>query len=307
MVESYLEYKRSLGFQLIGEACFLRAFAKYTEEINYTGSLTRKIAFHWCESGDNPSLTTKGRRFEPLKGLADYASSFDSESELLPKLPYGNPHKRKRPHIYTVEETCLLMEKSNSLYSPDGLRALTMHTAIGLLWATGLRTSELVNLKISDIDLDNRILIVQNSKFNKDRFVPLLPTVTEELAQYRKKVKDMSENTLKTDAFFVTTNGAALKANAFEYAYQKIRDCIDVGNSEYEHVRLYDFRHTFATRTIRKWLEQNEDVNAKLFLLSTYMGHNHPEDTFWYLSSTPELMELSSNKYEYMYGGIADE
>ena len=94
-----------------------------------------------------------------------------------------------------------------------------------------------------------------------------------------------------------------MEANALEYAFQRIRDCVDPGSSEYEHVRLYDFRHTFATRTIAKWLEQNEDVNAKLFLLSTYMGHNHPEDTFWYLSSTPELMSLSSNKYEQMFGG----
>ena len=303
MVESYLEYKRNLGFQLIGEACYLHAFARYTEEINYTGSLTREIVFQWCESGDNPSLTTKGRRFEPLKGLADYSSSFDQDSELLPKLPYGNPHKRKRPHIYTIEETCLLMEKSNSLYSPDGLRALTMHTAIGLLWATGLRTSELVNLKMSDVDFDNGILFIQNSKFNKDRIVPLLPTVTEQLALYRKKVEVILKSPLKTDSFFVTTNGAALKANAFEYAFQKIRDCVETGNSEYKNVRLYDFRHTFATRTIMKWLEQSEDVNAKLYLLSTYMGHNHPEDTFWYLSSTPELMALSSNKYEYMFGG----
>lgn len=220
LVESYLEYKRSLGFQLIGEAYFLRSFAKYTEENNYTGSLTRKIVFQWCESGNNPSLITKGRRFEPLKGLSDYASSFDSDSELLPKLPYGNPHQRKRPHIYTIEEACLLMEKSSSLYSPDGIRALTMHTAIGLLWATGLRTSELVNLKLSDVDLSDGILNVQNSKFNKDRLVPLLPTVTEQLSLYRKKVEAMSQNALQTDSFFVTTNGAALKANAYvSYGY----------------------------------------------------------------------------------------
>lgn len=307
MVESYLEYKRNLGFQLIGESYFLRAFARYTEEVHYAGSLTREIVFQWCESGDNPSLTTKGRRFEPLKGLADYAYSFDQDSELLPRLPYGNPHKRKRPHIYTIEETCLLMDKSNSLYSPDGLRAITMRTAIGLLWSTGLRTSELVNLKVSDVDFDSGILIIQNSKFNKDRIVPVLPTVSKQLALYREKVEAMSPSPIKTDAFFITTNGVALKANAFEYAFQKIRDCVNTGNSEYEHVRLYDFRHTFATRTIRKWLEQNEDVNAKLFLLSTYMGHNHPEDTFWYLSSTPELMDLSSNKYEHMFGGLANE
>lgn len=303
LVESYLEYKRNLGFQLIGESCYLRLFAKYTEENNYTGPITRDIVFQWCESGDNPSLVTKGRRFEPLKGLADYANAFDPSSELLPKLPYGNPHKRRRPHIYTLEETCLLMEKSETLYSPDGIRALTMRTAIGFMWSTGLRTSELVNLKTYDVDLEKGIILVQNSKFNKDRIIPLLPTVVEQLRLYRNNVEAMSKNTLKTDSFFVTTNGSPLKANAFQYAFQKIRDCIDPGNSEYEHVRLYDFRHSFATRTIKNWLEQNEDVNAKLFLLSTYLGHIHPEDTYWYLSSTPELMELSSHKYEDIYGG----
>lgn len=307
LVESYLQYKRSLGFQLIGESCYLRLFAKYTEKVNYTGSLRREIVFQWCESGNNPSLITKGRRFEPLKGLADYANSFDSASELLPRLPYGNPHKRKRPHIYTMEETCLLMEKSDSLYSPDGIRALTMRTAIGLLWATGLRTSELVNLKTSDVDFDNSVITIQHSKFNKDRIIPILPTVTNHLRLYRNKVEAMTRIPIQTDSFFITTNGTALKANALQYAFQKIRDCIDSGDSEYEHVRLYDFRHTFATRTIQTWLEQDVDVNANLFLLSTYMGHIHPEDTFWYLSSTPELMELSSQKYEHIYGGKIDE
>lgn len=307
LVEAYLEYKRNLGFQLTGESCYLRLFAKYTEAINYTGSLTRDIVFQWCESGDNPSLITKGRRFEPLKGLSDYAAAFDPSSEPLPKLPYGNPHKRKRPHIYTMEETCLLMEESSKLYSPDGIRALTMRTAIGLLWATGVRTSELVNIKIHDVDFDNGVILIRNSKFNKDRTIPLSPSAIEQLRIYRTKVVAISKNTLKTDSFFVTTKGSPLKANALQYAFQKIRDCIAPGNSEYEHVRLYDFRHTFATRTIRIWLEQEADVNAKLFLLSTYMGHIHPEDTYWYLSSTPELMEFSSHKYESMYGGNADD
>lgn len=307
IVKSYIDYKRNLGFQLVGESYYLRLFAKFTEDINYTGPITRDIVFKWCESGDNPSSVTKGRRFEPLKGLADYANAFDPASELLPKLPYGNPHKRKRPHIYTLEETCLLMEKSASLYSPDGIRALTMRTAIGLLWSTGLRTSELVNLKISDVDLDDGVILIQNSKFNKDRIIPLLQTVVEQLRLYRKDVETISKNTLMTDSFFVTTNGSPLKANALQYAFQKIRNCIEPENSEYKHVRLYDFRHTFATRTIKTWLEQQEDVNAKLFLLSTYMGHMHPEDTYWYLSSTPELMELSSHKYEDIYGGKFNE
>lgn len=302
LVELYLEYKHRLGFQMTAEASFLNAFARYTVDIGYTGALTRAIAFKWCESGDNPSLLTKGRRFEPLKGLADYAAAFDPESELLPKLPYGNPHRRIRPHIYTLDETCRLMDQCNYLYSPDGVRILTMKTAIGLLWATGLRTSELVNLTIADVDLSNGLLDICSSKFNKDRIIPLLPDVTEQLRSYKNQVESV-RSVRSGNKFFITTGGRPLDRQSLEYAFQKIRDIIDVSDSGYPHARLYDFRHTFATRTIKDWLEQGVDVNARLFLLSTYMGHSHPEDTYWYLSSTPELMDIASQKYETIYGG----
>lgn len=306
LVTSYLDYKHGLGFQMTGEAVYLNAFARYTEDIGYTGTLTRDIVLKWCENGNGLSLVTKGRRFEPLKGLADYANAFDPDSELLPKLPYGNPHKRVRPHIYTLEETCRLMEQCDHLYSPDGIRTLTMKTAIGLLWATGLRTSELVNLTVSDVDFTNSLLNIRSSKFNKDRIVPLLPEVSSQLKLYRNQVESRCNKILENN-FFVTTGGKPFKRNTFEYAFQKIRGIIDVSDSGYSYARLYDFRHTFATRTIKNWLELGVDVNAKLFLLSTYMGHIHPEDTYWYLSSTPELMEISSHKYENIYGGIAHD
>ena len=62
-----------------------------------------------------------------------------------------------------------------------------------------------------------------------------------------------------------------------------------------------------ACNTIRKWNEQGIDVNARLHVLSTYMGHVKPEDTYWYLSATPEMLELSCRKYEAQFGGDPDE
>lgn len=302
MVESYIAYKHGLGFQITGESVYLRDFARYTESVGYDGSLTRSVVSEWCERG-NPSQVTKGRRFEPLKAFADYANAYDSDSELLPHLPYGNPHRRLRPHIYSLEETCLLMDKCSELYSPDGIRALTVKTAIGLMWASGLRTSELVGLTIEDVDLTEHLLLVRSSKFNKSRIVPIQTDVSKQLLLYRKRVTLLSSHAGLENAFFVTTGGVPLKRDAFEYAFRKIRDVIDVSDSDYDHARLYDFRHSFATRTIKKWLENGEDVNAKLYLLSTYLGHVHPEDTYWYLSSTPELMNLSSGRYELAFGG----
>lgn len=303
LVESYLRYKQGLGFQMLSDEICLRAFSKYTEETDYSGTLTREIVFRWCERGDNPSPVTKGRRFEPLKGFADYVNAFDPQSEILPKLPYGNPHKRVTPHIYTLDETLLLMEKCGNLYSPDGIRSLTMKTAIGLLWSTGLRTSELANLTVEDVDLSSNVIMVRNSKFNKDRIIPITEDVSRHLMDYRMQVMKKSCRAVCQKDFFLTTGGKTTNPAAFEYAFRKIRDVIDVSDSGFAHARLYDFRHTFATRTIKRWYEQGVDVNSKIYLLSTYMGHAYPEDTFWYLSATPELMNLASRKYEAAYGG----
>ncbi len=242
-VENYLEYKHSLGFQLVGEAVYLRAFARYTIETGYNGSLTRDIVFSWCEHGENPSLITKGRRFEPLKTFADYANAFDPESEVLPSMPYGNPHKRVRPHIYSLEETCSLMERCDHLYSPDGIRAQTIKTAIGLFWSTGLRTSELVKLRIADVNLIDGLIIVRSSKYNRDRIIPIGKDVAAELLSYRQKVESLAQAACNMDSFFVTTGGKPLMRNALEFAFQKIRDIIDVSDSGYEHARLYDFRY----------------------------------------------------------------
>ena len=250
---------------------------------------------------------TKGRRFEPIAGLARYVNAFDQKSETMPKLPYGNPHKRVTPHIYTLNETLLLMSKCKSLYSPDGIRALTMQTVIGLLWATGLRTSELVKLTKDDINLDENLIMVRKSKFNKDRIIPIAEDVSWHLRYYRAQVSRISDETNRRAEFFLSTGGRSTNLRALEYAFQKIRDEVDVSDSGYDHARLYDFRHTFATRTIKRWYEQGEDVNAKLYLLATYMGHAHPDETYWYLSSTPELMRLASSKYESTYGGDDNE
>ena len=250
LVEAYLEYKHGLGFQLVGEAVYLKAFARYTIETGYNGALTCQIVFQWCELGENPSLVTKGRRYEPIKSFADYANAFDPESEIMPKLPYGNPHKRVRPHIYSLEETCSLMECCDKLYAPDGIRSLTVKTAIGLLWATGLRTSELINLKVEDVDFTNNLIFIHSSKFNKDRLIPIQPEVTAELRNYRQKVEVLSTNAIGEPSFFITTRGRPLKRDALEYAFRKIRGIIDVSDSGYDKARLYDFCHTFASRTV---------------------------------------------------------
>jgi integrase len=197
------------------------------------------------------------------------------------------------------------MNESLNLFTTDGIRCLTVFTALGLLWATGIRVSELINLKVQNVNYKEGYLYIKNTKFHKDRLVPLHQTVLEQLKKYDLKLKGKLPGRSENDFFFITTNGRQFNLRAFEYAFQQLRPCLmsDAGNEwNGRSPRLYDIRHTFACRTIIKWIQSGEDVNQKVYLLSVYMGHVKPADTYWYLTATPELLSLSSGKFELRFG-----
>ena len=54
--------------------------------------------------------------------------------------------------------------------------------------------------------------------------------------------------------------------------------------------RPHDLRHTFAVNTLLDWYRDGGDVQARLPLLSTYLGHVEPANTYWYLQAAPELL-----------------
>ena len=74
------------------------------------------------------------------------------------------------------------------------------------------------------------------------------------------------------------------------------------GASESRGPRLHDFRHRFAVETLLRWYRGGEDVRRRLPILSTYLGHGHVTDTYWYLSNTPELMEAAGERLESRWG-----
>ena len=201
------------------------------------------------------------------------------------------------------------MTEAYKLFSPDGIRAYTVSTAIGLLRSTGLRISELTLLKPEDARLTESYLFINSSKFKKDRIVPLHSTVTKELKNYRDFIEKKLGQRNGKDYFFVSSYGREFNTRTFEYAFQLIRTVLfkDELRDNFRKPRLSDFRHTFACETIRSWLEAGDDVNQKLYLLSTYMGHVKPADTYWYLSATPALLAISCNLYEIAFGTEVSE
>lgn len=302
-IEEYITYKRSLGYLINIESQELRRFAKYTRDIGYDGSLTVELAIQWASLNETFSRMYMARRLETLHTFAVYISAFDVQAQIPQNGVFGRAHLRTTPYIYTDSEVLSLMHHAGTLYSPDGIRAYTVASAIGLMYATGIRVSELTSLRITDVRIKEGYLFINSSKYKKDRLVPLHHTVIARLLEYRAFTESKIGVRNDDDYFFVTSFGRRFNTRAFEYAFQLIRPLVFCDAERLP--RLYDLRHTFACNTVKRWYEAGEDVNWKLYLLSIYMGHVKPEDTYWYLSATPELLEIAAQKFDgYVGSGV---
>ena len=70
------------------------------------------------------------------------------------------------------------------------------------------------------------------------------------------------------------------------------------GPSDSRGPRLHDLRHRFAVETLVRWYRDGIDVERHLPRLTTYLGHAHVSDTYWYLTVTPELMRLAARRLD---------
>lgn len=303
LVEDYIDFKKGLGFKLKICARRLRSFASYTRSLDYTGYISKDIALKWCCMGTDSSKT-KGRRLEMLRPFLLFAHIKNENNEIIYNQIFPNVRKRPNPHIYTEEEVLILIEKCKELYSPDQLRIKSMQTVLGLLWSTGMRPNEVASLKYKDFDIENNLIKIHDTKLHKDRTIPIHESMSIKIKEYILFLNDHKIYPNENDTLFYTTNQKPFSLSKIQYTFKLIRCGITHEDSDYTNVRLYDFRHSFASRTIYQWLNNKEDVNAKLYILSCYLGHSKPEDTYWYLSSSILLMDLVSNRYEKMVGDL---
>ena len=304
-LDEYLDYKHSLGFKLTHTESVLRNFANYTLNVGYSGSLNIEIVLAWIASGSHKDKTMS-RKMQVIKPFSKYVSAFDSGAQCIEGKFYRYTHDRPEPYIYSENEVLMLMKECDHLYSPDGIRARTIKCIIGPLWATGMRPSEPVNLKRKDVDLESSCITVRETKFAKERIIPVSDSVIRELEGYISWLTPLVGNISPDEPLFRTTGGVPLYERSLSYAFSLIRDSIGAVPTGYPHVRLYDFRHTLACRTILRWLNEGKDASALIYNLSAFLGHAKVEDTYWYLTATPELMNITCSMYEKRFGGEYD-
>jgi integrase len=295
-VGAYLAERRRAGFDLTIDGQQLARFARFTDESGYRGALTVAVASRWALASKYGRRLTAARRIEVLRGFARYCQAFEPASEIPPLHLFGPGHRRLTPHIFTDAEIRSLLQAAMSLPPSGGLRAATCAAVFGLIAATGLRISEATGLQRSDVDLTRACLHIRDSKFHKSRWVPLHPTVVQALQRYVEQ-RDRDPLTSVHDAFFVFDYGRAASSRSLQYAFQILRSQLRWrARGGHRVPRIHDIRHTFISRRLERWYHEGADIERHMLALSTYVGHAHVTDTYWYVTATPQLMAIAASR-----------
>ena len=255
-VDDYLAMRRSLGFKLHGEGRMLADFAARLDDAGQA-SITISAALAWATESQQAAPAHWRRRLSVVRGFARYLATLDPACQIPPADLLAAPSHRPPPYIYSDQEIAALIHAAGTIAAP--MPSATLQALISLIAATGLRVGEALALDRGDAGPDAAMLTV-TGKNDQTRLVPLHPATVAMLARYAARRDRLCPHPA-SPALFLTSTGR-------------------------RRPRVHDLRHAFAVTTLTRWYRDGADVQAKLPVLSAYLGHSCPEATYWYYSDS---------------------
>jgi integrase len=290
----YLRLRNSLGHEL---AEYHRELPRLVAFLEAEGlpTVTVAAALAWAQGpGVDPATSIPPRRMTIARGFARYLAGIDARTEVPPLGLIAGRHRWRPPFIYSPRDIEALLAQARQL---TPMTAATHETLFGLLAATGLRVGEAIRLDRADINWADGVLAIRESKFGKTRMVPVLDSTLAMPGRYAR-IRSQFCPQAATASFFASTAGTRLIYACAGQVFRRLRDRAGIGAGADRPPRIHDLRHTFAVRALLGWYQAGEDVEARLPILSAYLGHRDPRSTYWYLSAAPELLALAASQLE---------
>jgi len=200
------------------------------------------------------------------------------------------------PFVFTDAHIRDLLRRATSLDRPP-FRGVLVRALLLVLYCTGIRFGEALRLRMKDVDVNGGLLFIAESK-GRSRWVPFERSLGRELAQYMAARSALAAAEA-ADPFFIRPDGRRLRSRT---ASDIVRALLRAAGLKPSVGRVgprpYDMRHTFAVHRLTRWYRAGVDINARLPWLSAYMGHNDILGTESYLTATPELLAIASQRFE---------
>lgn len=285
-VADYLNQRRARGYTLRDASIVLERFAAALGEAGAERITVPAVTSFACQD-IALGRASQARRFGIVRAFAGWMRATDpATADPIPPGLVRGAYQRVTPHLYPPDQVLALMAATDDL-GPRWL-AEAMGVLIGLLSVTGLRSGEAIGLDVGDLDASGLVLTV-HGKLDRSRLVPLHPTSADKISAY---CGDRTSGPL-----FIGRTGSRICRPTVHGAFRRLTaTCRIPTQTGGRPPRLHDFRHTLAVDSLVAAHRHGLDVDARIAVLSTFLGHREPASTYWYLTASPELMAAVSDR-----------
>ncbi len=299
LLGDYLRVRRALGYKLEYTEVLLRQFLTYLDEHD-ADTITIEHALGFATAPDGASPRWQALRLSAIRCFARWAAASDPSVQVPPARLLPARPTRAAPYIYSEDQIQALLVAAQELR--PAIRAATFGTLIALMASTGIRTGEAIGLDVASLDRAAATLRV-TGKYGKTRLVPLHPTVLSGLTDYlgtRARLLPAGA----CPALLISTTGRRLPPSTVHTTFRALVKAAGLEPASTAcRPRLHDLRHTFAVTTMLDAYRSGADPAAVLPILSTWLGHTEPRDTYWYLTGTSELLAAAAGRAEHHRAG----
>ena len=291
LIDRFLQEKRACGYAYHEPFRILHRLDDFLVQQGLeTLELPRDVARNWLAKKPHESAATQQQRITIVRQFSKFLLTAGCPAYV----PDATVAARKSifvPRMLTEEELrkffCAVDTLEPTARSP--LRHLIMPEVFRLLYGCGFRVREVLNLRIRDVDLDQGIITVRQGKFRKDRLVPPALSLVNRLRKYAGHFDSRPPDAV----FFPGPNGCPFALRTVYTLFREILlQCEIPHPGRGKGPRIHDYRHLFAIHTLRRWYRDGEDLEAKLPLLATYLGHQHLSGTQHYYAQTVNMCSM---------------
>lgn len=317
-IEKYLQLKRSLGRDYSREAdilCHFDAFigGSYPSFQDLNGEMFTA----WSATLQHLLPTVRRNYMRVVRNFCLFRQRSYPNSFVPDPLSFPGNHQSRSPHILSESDIAHILDACRYLQptASSPLRSENMRIGILLLFTVGLRRRELLRLTIGDFNSEQGTLLIRATKFHKSRILPLSSSVTAELRAYlacrNKKRLPMEITSPLIWNHHSRPDGRGYTGTGFAQNWRLLCAALEIFTDKGKPPRIHDLRHSFAVNALKHCYVSSEDVQARLPVLSTYMGHVSIASTYYYISFVEEIRSEASQRFlqrfgQHLFAGIPD-
>lgn len=305
----YVDLKRALGRRFDLPARTLQSLDRFLHEHSARYPDLNSAAFEaWCHSYEHVSSGVRRVRMLVAAAFCLYRRRTEPQCFVPDSSSFPIYHQPVKPYIFSEAEVGKLLRAASGLMRcpASPLRPEVIRLAIALLFTTGIRRGELLALTLGDYDRRESTLHIRETKFYKSRLLPINDSIAEEVDQYlrtraRRKLPVSPDTALIWNAAW---SGGPYSGTSLRHAIQPLLRKCGIVTAKGKLPRIHDFRHAFAVNALLRWYRAGADVEAKLPLLATYLGHGSAVSTHYYLHFIEPLRTAASERFANHYGEL---